>query len=129
MNAITKKINIDEINEWTDSWAFVKNDIEYGEELIKLMRPFIEELLNSLYSYKTIKNHIDNLWILGGFIVKHINLYEKDRNVVPFFLLPRFIDSIDGPLIDDFSESEQERFDRICRKFYKFLAENILRKI
>lgn len=93
------------------------------------MKPFIEELLKSSYSYKTIKNHIDNLWMLGGFIVKRINFYEKDRNIEPHFLLPRFIDSQDGPLIDDFSESEQINFDRTCRKFYKYLTEQILTKL
>jgi len=124
-----KKININKISEWPNSWAGVKEDVEYGQELIKLMKPFIEELLNSSYSYKTIKNHIDNLWILGGFIIKHINSYKEDRNIEPHFLLTRFIDSMEGPLIQDLSEPEQKNFDRTCRKFYKYLTEQILTKL
>ena len=123
-----KRINIDEINEWPDSWAGFKEDIEYGQKIIQLMRPFIEELLQSEYSYKTIKNHIDNLWSLGGYIIEEINDDKSKMNLEPHLLLTRYIDSMEGPLIHDFSESEQKNFDRTCRKFYKYLVEKVLRE-
>ncbi len=123
-----KKINIDEINEWPDSWAGFKEDIEYGQKLIQLMSPFIEELLQSEYSYKIIKNHIDNLWALGGYIIEEINDDKSKMYMEPDLLLTGYIDSMDGPLIHDFSESEQKKFDRTCRKFYNYLAEKVLRK-
>ena len=124
-----KRINIDEINEWPDSWAGFKKDVEYGQKLIQLMKPFIEELLQSECSYKTIKNHIDNLWVLGGYIIKEINNSQNKVDLEPHLLLTRYIDSIDGPWIYDFSESEQKGFDATCRKLYKYIVEKILRKI
>ena len=80
-------------------------------------------------SYKTIKNHIDNLWALGGYVIKEINGDKNKMYLAPYLLLTRCIDSMDGPLIQDFSESEQKNFDRTCRKFYKYLVEKILRKV
>jgi hypothetical protein len=88
-----KKINIDEIKEWPDSWAGFKEDIEYGQKLMQLMRPFIEELLESEYSYKTINNHIDNLWALGGYIIEEINDDRNKINLEPHLLLTKYIDS------------------------------------
>lgn len=123
-----KRINIDEIIDWPNSWAGFKEDIEYGQKLIQLMKPFIEELLKSEYSYKTIKNHFDNLWALGGYIIKEVNDDKNKINLPPYLLLTRYIDSMDGPLIHDFSESEQKNFDRTCRKFYNYLVKKALRK-
>ncbi len=124
-----KRINIDEINEWPDSWAGFKEDIECGQKLIPLMRTFIEELLKLEYSYRTIKNHIDNLWVLGGYVIEEINDDKNKMNLEPHLLLTRYIDSVDGPLIHDFSESEQKNFDRTCRKFYNYIVEKILREL
>ena len=101
----------------------------YGRKLIQLMKPFIEELFKSKYSYRTIKNHIDNLWVLGGYIIEEINYDRKKMNVEPQLLLPGYIDSLDGPMIHDLSEFEQKSFDRTCRKFYKYLVEKILSKL
>ncbi|MFH1777163.1 MAG: hypothetical protein ABH952_06380 [Candidatus Omnitrophota bacterium] len=80
------KINIDKINEWPDSWAGFKDDIEYGQRPIQLMRPFVEELLKSEYSYKTINNHMNNLWMLGGFTISNINEYEENRKTQSLFM-------------------------------------------
>ena len=124
-----RKINISEINKWPRSWAGKDEDVEYGRRIMELMKPFITELLNSSYSSKTIKEHIDNLWLLGGYIIKHMNYHDENRKQDPLFLLTRFIDSFDGPHISDLSENAQNSFDRTCRKFYKYLVQNVLNKI
>ena len=54
---------------------------------------------------------------------------ENYRNTELCLLLATYIDSIDGPLIHDFSKEEQNSFDSTCRKFYKRLVENALAKI
>ena len=115
-------MNLEAINNWPDSWKMYDEDIEYGKEIILLMKPFIEEL-SKLYSSKTLKTHIDNLWVLGGYTIEHINEYEKYRDTKPILLLTTFIDSCDGPTIHDLSKKEQISFDCTCRKFYKYLAE------
>ena len=124
-----RKIDITEINKWPSSWAGTDEDVEYGRKIAELFKPFFRELLNSSYSSKTIKEHIDNLWLLGGHIIKHINYHEENRKQDPRFLLTRFIDSFDGPNISDLSEYGQKSLDRTCRKYYKFLVQNVLNKI
>jgi hypothetical protein len=109
-----RKIDISEIDKWPGSWAGTDEDLEYGRRIMELMKPFIRGLLNSSYSSKTMKEHIDNLWLLGGHIIKHINYHKENRKQDPRFLLTRFIDSFDGPNISDLSEYEQKSFDRTC---------------
>ena len=121
-------MNHNEIDKWPDSWKYCSKDIESGNELIKLMKPFLEELSNS-YSSRTAKMHRDNLWLLGGFVIEHKNRYEKYRNIEPCLLLTKFIDSWDGPMIPGLSEKEQSSFDNTCRKFYKHLVNNVLKKL
>jgi len=124
-----RKIDITELDKWPRSWAGTNEDVEYGRKIMELMKPFIRELLNSSYSSKTIKEHADNLWLLGGHIIKHINYHVENRAKDPRFLLTRFIDSFDGPNISDLSEYGQKSFDRTCRKYYKYLVQNVLKKI
>ena len=124
-----RKIDISEINRWPRSWAGTDEDVEYGRRIMELMKPFVRELLNSSYSSKTIKEHINNLWLLGGHIIKHVNHHEENGKQDPRFLLTRFIDSFDGPNISDLSGYEQKSFDRTCRKYYKYLVQNVLNKI
>ncbi len=113
-----------DIKDWPDSWKGHEEDIQYGEELVEIFVPFIEDLKSKKLSVKTINGHIDNLWMLGGKIIKMINYYPPDRQTPPLEMLKSCIDSGDGPLIHDFSEYEQEKFDATCRKLYKFLLES-----
>ena len=115
------KIKDDKINEWPCSWQGVREDIPYGQEIIKYMAPFIDNMKSKGLSIKTINKHIDNLWVLGGNIIKELNDYEENRELSALKMILNSIDSKEGPLIHDFSELQQEEFDSTCRKFYKFL--------
>jgi hypothetical protein len=121
-------MNINEIDNWPASWEITSKDIKYGKKLIRLMKPFIVELSNN-YSSRTLKKHVDDLWLLGGYTIERINRNEKYRNMEPCLFLPTFIDSWDGPMLHDLSEKEQTSFDSTCRKFYKYLVENVLNKL
>lgn len=109
------------INEWPRAWQGVKEDIPYGQEIIKYMIPFIEDMKNKGLSVKTINKHIDNLWVLGGNIIKELNGCDENRELPALKMILNCIDSNEGPLIHDFSELQQNEFDSTCRKFYKFL--------
>lgn len=115
------KTKDDKINEWPRSWQGVKEDIPYGQEIIKYMLPFIDKMKNKGLSIKTINKHIDNLWLLGGNIIKELNDYEENREFPALKMILNSIDSNEGPLIHDFTELQQDEFDSTCRKFYKFL--------
>ena len=118
-----------DIENWPKIWASVPEDINYGKELIQLFKPFIKYLKESQLTTRTIIDHIDNLWVLGGHIIKQCNYYPEQRDKDSLLLLPRYIDSWDGPNIYDLSEYEQKSFDRTCRKYYKYLVENDLRNL
>jgi hypothetical protein len=122
-----KTMNFDEIDNWPNTWKIGDPDVEYGKLIIKLMKPFIKALSGTL-SARTVKQHTDNLWVLGGYAIELINSFPEKRHKEPCFLFTTFIDSYDGPHIRDFSEKEQESFDRTCRKYYKYLVANKLRK-
>ncbi len=55
-------------------------DLPPGEELVACLRPFIEHLASSSLSPKTIRQHVDNLWTLGGEIIRDLNYDAFQRN-------------------------------------------------
>ncbi len=66
--------------DWPKDWMVVDKDLVTGNTLLKLFVPFIESLIKNQLSIKTIKNHLGNLFILGGEIIKRINEGdEKNR--------------------------------------------------
>jgi site-specific DNA-cytosine methylase len=48
------------------------------QTLLACFRPFIEHLASSSLSPKTIRKHVDNLWILGGEIIRDLLDVESD---------------------------------------------------
>ena len=44
----------------------MEKDLPPGEKLVACFRPFLEKLVVSDLSPKTIQKHVDNLWALGG---------------------------------------------------------------
>jgi hypothetical protein len=64
------------------------------------------------FSKKTTNEQIDNLWVSGGFLIKQINYNKECRKKTPILLISNYIGSNDGPTIPNFSEYEQESFDR-----------------
>ena len=84
-------------------------------------RPFIEHLATSSLSPKTIRRHVDNLWLLGGEIIRDLNYTPALRKVPAEKLIRNVVGADGGPLIYNGSEEEQRSFDSTCRKFHRFL--------
>jgi hypothetical protein len=57
----------------------VQDDIEYGEKLLIIFKVFIEHLIQTSLSKKTIQKHADNLWLLGGDVIRAINIDKSLR--------------------------------------------------
>ena len=55
-----------DLDNWPHSWMGMEKDLPPGEALVVCFRPFIEHLAASSLSPKTIRRHVDNLWLLGG---------------------------------------------------------------
>jgi hypothetical protein len=83
-------------------------------------RPFIEHLAVSSLSPKTIRRHVDNLWLLGGEIIRDLNFDPSLRRLSADRLLSKVIHEDGGPLLYNGSEDEQRSFDATCRKLRRF---------
>ncbi|MBW1670524.1 MAG: hypothetical protein JRJ43_06505 [Deltaproteobacteria bacterium] len=108
--------------EWPTSWKGLDEDVEYGKSLIEVLRPFVEHLIGTGLKNETIRYHMDNLWLLGGEIIRNVSLYEE-------YSIPaneKLKDSVDlngGPRCRHLTtEAEIKSFDATCRKLHKFLG-------
>ena len=88
--------------------------------------PFLEELVASGLSPKTIQKHVDNLWALGGEIIRGLHEDPSLTRKSTEQILDARIDEEGGPLIYAMeSEEEQQRsFDSTCKKLYQFLTQS-----
>ena len=88
-------------------------------------RPFLEHLVGSDLSPKTIQKHVDNLWALGGEIIRDLNETPSLRRKTIEQLLDDRINDDGGPLLYGVDSEEQQRsFDSTCRKLYRFLSQS-----
>ena len=55
--------------------------LDPGEKLVACFRPFLEHLVCSDLSRKTIQKHVDNMWVLGGEIIRDLNQTPPLRRV------------------------------------------------
>ena len=97
-------------------------DLPLGRCLVQYFTPFLLHLVASALSKKTIQRHVDNLWILGGEIIRDVNYTPSLRKRTAEKSVHDLIGSDGGPLIHNGSEDEQRSFDSTCRKFHRFLA-------
>jgi len=112
-----------DFHKWPKSWKGLPEDVPYGEGLIEIYKPFVEELL-SRYSYNTVNRHLNNLWLLGGELIRSINMDPEDREKAPMELLPDNIDETGGPYCRHLDSEEQMRaYEATCKKLFKFLRE------
>jgi hypothetical protein len=111
---------------WPRSWMGLEDDLPPGEKLVGRFRPFLEELVASGLSPKTIQKHVDNLWALGGEIIRSLHEDPSLRRKNIEQILAGRIDEEGGPLIYAMeSEEEQQRsFDSTCKKLYRFLNQS-----
>jgi hypothetical protein len=112
-----------DLDNWPRSWMGLEKDLPPGEELVVCFRPFIEHLASTSLSPKTIRRHVDNLWLLGGEIIRDLNYTPALRKVAAQRLLRDVVGVDGGPLIYNGSEEEQRSLDSTCRKLHRFLSQ------
>jgi hypothetical protein len=103
-----------------------EKDIPPGEMLVACFRPFLDALAASDLSPKTIQKHVDNLWTLGGEIIRNLNETPSLRRKSIGELLDDRIDDEGGPLVYtlESEEMQQRSLDSTCRKLYLFLRQH-----
>ena len=101
----------------------LEKDLPPGEGLVACLRPFIEHLAASGLSPKTIRQHVDNLWSLGGEIIRDLHYDPSLRKVMADRLLRNAFHEYGGPSVHNASEEAQRSFDSTCRKLHRFLIQ------
>ncbi len=101
----------------------LEKDLPPGEQLLALFRPFLESLVTSALTPKTIRKHVDNMWVLGGEFIRDLHNDPSLRKKPVDRVILKTIGSDGGPLLCHGGEDQQTSFDSTCRKFHRFLAE------
>ena len=98
-------------------------DIPPGENIVECFRPFLHHLVQLQLAPKTIRKHVNNLWVLGGEMIRDLNetpsLRKKPISSLVF-------DAVrDGGLLPYGCDSEDElrSLESTCRKFSRFLEQ------
>src|SRR5512135_134243 len=61
------------LDGWPHSWMGWEKDLPPGERLVICFRSFVQHLVASDLSPKTIQRHVNNLWVLGGEIIRDLH--------------------------------------------------------
>jgi len=114
-----------DLDDWPRSWHVEPADIAVGEQIVQVLTPFLLHLLDQGLAKATVSRHRDNLWALGGELIRL--RYDDDelarKNVKD--ALRQLIEDDGGPLMwPRITEPEQDSLDATCRKFKRFLHES-----
>jgi hypothetical protein len=85
-----------------------EKDLPPGEKIVEYFLPFLQHLVSLDLSRKTIRKHTDNLWILGGEIIRDLNETPSLRKV-PVEDLVFDVLQEGGPLLYHGDSEEQQR--------------------
>jgi hypothetical protein len=112
-----------DLSTWPSSWCGEARDVIPGEQIVAVFTPFLLDLLAQGLSHKTRNLHRDNLWRLGGEIIRDINETPKLRWRSARELVMQVVADDEGPLIHGgASEQAQRSFDSTCKKLNRYLA-------
>ena len=111
------------MDRWPHSWAGDDEDVPVGASLVSELRPFINHLLALGLTYKTTRRHLDNLWAIGGEIIRDVNNEPKLRKTPARKLILTAIAGGEAPLLRNADESEQRSCDATAKRLLRFLDE------
>jgi hypothetical protein len=85
--------------EWPERWMGEEKDLPPGRRLVEYFMPFLLHIAGSGQSKRTIQNHVDNMWLLGGEIIREVNENPSLRKATAEQLVRNVIHEEGGPLI------------------------------
>ena len=113
-----------DLDQWPRSWAYEARDIPPGLHMVQCLQPFPRHLLSSHLSRKTLRQHRDNLWALGGEVISRLQMDSGLRRRPIERVIPDLVSDDGGPLLSHGqSEAGQRSFDATCRKLFRFLTD------
>ena len=120
---------VPDLDDWPRSWHVDPADILVGQQIVEVLTPFLLHLLDQGLAKSTMRRHRDNLWTLGGELIRC--RYDDDElaNKHVKDALRKLIAGDGGPLMwPRISTPEQDSLDATCRKFNRFLRESAVNK-
>ena len=112
-----------DLDQWSRSWAYEPRDIPLGVRLVEYFTPFLRDLLAQQLSRKTLRRHRDNIWVLGGEVIRRLQMDSSLRRLPIEQIVLGLIEEEGGPLLSHRqSDDEQRSFDATCRKLFRFLT-------
>ncbi len=113
-----------DLDQWPRSWAYEPRDIPPGLRLVEYLKPFLRTLLSLRLSRQTLRRHRDNIWTLGGEVIRALQMDSALRRQPVEQVVRGLISEDGGPLLSHGqTETEQRAFDATCRKVSRFLAD------
>ena len=114
-----------DLDDWPRSWHVEPADIVVGQQIVQVLTPFLLHLLDQGLAKTTVRRHRDNLWLLGGELIRC--RYDDDelarQDVTD--AIGQLIERDGGPLMwPRITESEQDSLDATCRKLNRFMRES-----
>lgn len=111
-----------DLANWPGSWEIGDGDTIIGEQIVETLKPFLIDLLAQGLARKTLVRHRDNVWLLGGEMIRRRYDDPDSSKLSVVELLVELIEEDGGPLLwPSLTESEQDSFDATCRKLYRFM--------
>jgi hypothetical protein len=82
-----------DLQGWPERWMGEEEDLPPGRKLVECFTPFLTHLATSELSKRTIQRHVDNLWILGGEIIRDLNEDRLLSRICGVILAPGVVPS------------------------------------
>jgi hypothetical protein len=113
-----------DLDQWPRSWAYEAPDIPPGRQMVECFQPFLRYLLRLPLSRRTLRQHRDNIWALGGEVISRLQMDGSLRQRPIEQVVLDLVSDDGGPLLSHGqSEAGQRSFDATCRKLFRFLTD------
>ncbi len=107
---------------WPERWQFDQHDIAPGQDIVEFFKPFLVHLIAQKLAAKTVKRHRDNLWLLGGELIRRRYDEPTLKRMPAQQAISQLISPDGGPLIwPRITEADQDSLNGTCRKLNTFL--------
>jgi hypothetical protein len=126
VSKVSQKVEaiVPDFYRWPHSWKGTAEDLPFGEKLVAGFELFLIALIDSGLAEQTIRRHADNLWILGGEIVRDVSM-ETGENRMLSWELTDFVGPEGGITSRHLHRESQVRsYDSTCRKLWKYLQKS-----
>ena len=115
-----------DLDQWPQRWQFDEHDLLPGQRIVAVLTPFLLHLLDAGLAIKTLHRHRDNLWLLGGELIRR--RYDDDmlKKMSIDNAISHLLEEDGGPLIwPRITEAQQNSFDATCRKLFTYLISTV----